>query len=111
VARFAGEDAVAGAQKAFEDRFQRHQAPEDVAEVTTASEDAEGLPLPLALKSAGLVDSTSEAMRMIKQNAVRVEGERETDKERRLPPGDGYLLQVGKRRFARLRVEPKPRSD
>lgn len=105
VTRFVGPEEVEAAQKAFEDQFQRHQVPEDVPEVEVSAEDRDGIRLPAALKAAGLVESTSEAMRMIKQNAVRVDGERESDKERQLSSGGEHLLQVGKRRFARLRVD------
>jgi len=104
VARFAGPDQVDAAQQAFESQFQKHQVPEDVPEVTLAADEAEGLPLPAALKGAELVASTSEANRMLKQNAVRVDGAKEADRERRLAAGGSYLLQVGKRRFARVTV-------
>ena len=57
-----------------------------------------------ALKDAGLTSSTSEAMRMIKQGAVRIDGERVDDPKLRLPPGTGCVCQVGKRRFARLLI-------
>ncbi len=104
VARFAGEQEVDRAQEAFERQFQRHQIPEDVPSVEVIAEDAEGIRLGVALKSAGIVASTSEANRMIQQRAVRVEGHRETDRERWLAPNMSYLIQVGKRRFARIIV-------
>ncbi|KPV39401.1 tyrosine--tRNA ligase [Thiohalorhabdus denitrificans] len=108
VGRFAGEDQVDGAQKAFEDQFRNKQVPEDIPEVELAAEGGEGLRLPAALKEAELVASTSEGLRMVKQNAVRVDGEKEADRERTLPIGGPYLLQVGKRRFARVWIrEPQ----
>jgi len=104
VERFAGAGQADGAQRAFEEQFRNKQVPEDVPEVELEAEGSEGLPLPQVLKEAGLVSSTSEALRMVKQNAVRVEGEREPDRERTLLPGGPYLLQVGKRRYARVWV-------
>ena len=102
VARLAGPDQVEEAQEAFEAQFRRHQVPADTPEVEVAAEGVDGGRLPYVLREAGLVASTSEALRMIKQGAVRVDGEREGDKERTLAPGGPYLLQVGKRRFARV---------
>ena len=111
VGRFAGPGEVDGAQEAFERQFRQHEVPEDVPEEEAAAEGPEGLRLPAGLKAAGLVASTSEAHRMIKQSAVRVEGERETAQDRILPPGGPYLLQVGKRRFARLRITEPGEGD
>ncbi|MFP4561190.1 MAG: tyrosine--tRNA ligase [Thiohalorhabdus sp.] len=108
VGRFAGEDHVEEAQKAFEAQFRNKQVPEDVPEVELTAEGDEGLRLPAALKGAELVVSTSEGLRMIKQNAVRVDQEKEPNRERTLPVGGPYLLQVGKRRFARVWIrEPR----
>jgi tyrosyl-tRNA synthetase len=105
VSRLAGPEEVDAAQEAFEAQFRRHQVPEDTPEVEVAAESPEGARLPMVLKEATLVGSTSEAMRMIKQGAVRVNGEREADKDRLLGVGGPYLLQVGKRRFARATIK------
>ena len=64
-----------------------------------------GLAIANALKEAGLVASTSEGMRMIKQGAVRVNGERLADRALVLARGADVLCQVGKRRFARIKVQ------
>jgi tyrosyl-tRNA synthetase len=56
------------------------------------------------LKRSGLTSSTSEALRMIDQGGVKLNGERVTDKALRLAPGDRVVLQVGKRKFARVEV-------
>ena len=56
------------------------------------------------IKEAGLVASTSEALRMLGQGAVRIDGERVTDRDRKIGVGDAGIFQVGKRRFARIRV-------
>jgi tyrosyl-tRNA synthetase len=96
-ARFHGEAAAKQAHEEFIARFARGEQPEDIPEIrVTAS-----LPLPKLLKAAGLVPSTSEANRMLKQGAVRVDGERTGDREFVFSVGT-YVVQVGKRRFARV---------
>jgi tyrosyl-tRNA synthetase len=77
--------------------------PEEMPAVTVAA-PPEGLPLPNLLKEAGLVASTSEALRMIRQGAVRLNGERVEDGALKLAAGSEAVYQVGKRRFARVRV-------
>ena len=62
----------------------------------------------LVLKEAGLVQSTSEARRMIQQGAVEIDRQRVTSTELVLEPGKGYLIQVGKRRFKRVVLERPP---
>ena len=104
VGRFHGHGAARRAKEAFIARFRRGAMPEQMPEVTLRA-DAQGLPLAQALKRAGLVPSTSEALRMLKQGAVRVDGERVTGRDVVLPPGARAVLQVGKRRFARVFVE------
>ncbi len=103
VARFHGVAAGGQARQNFVARFQRHQLPEDLPEVTVRG-GADGLPLPNLLKEAGLVGSTSEARSMLRQGAVRVEGERVDDPELRFASGAQIVVQVGKRRFARVAV-------
>ncbi len=101
VERFHSEEAAEAALKDFETRFSRNALPEDMPEVTVKG------PLPLAnlLKEAGLVASTSEGHRMVKQGAVRRDGEKLTDSRAEVPAGTEAVYQVGKRRFARVRVE------
>ena len=99
VARFHGARAAEEALADFEARFQRNAIPDDLPEVTVAA-GAEGLALFQVLKQAGLTGSTSEAMRMIEQGAVRLNGERADDKGLRLCAGETLVLQVGKRKFA-----------
>jgi molybdopterin adenylyltransferase len=65
---------------------------------------AEGLPIPQVLKLTGLASSTSEAMRAIEQGGVRLNGEKVSDKTLKLLPGTSVVLQVGKRKFARVIV-------
>jgi len=103
VARFHGAAAGAGARESFVARFQRNELPDELPEVTVQG-GADGLPLPNLLKEAGLVASTSEARNMLRQGAVRLDGERVEDAELRFAAGAEHVVQVGKRRFARVVV-------
>lgn len=103
VARFHGEAAAEEAAAEFAARFRQGVLPEDMPEVQVAL-PAEGLLLTQVLKQAGLTGSTGEAMRMIEQGAVRVEGERVEDKALRLTSAQTLVMQVGKRRFARVKL-------
>ncbi len=102
VDRFHGAGAGAAAREEFIARFRHGAMPSEIPEVTVTS----GEPLAIAqlLKAAGLVPSTSEALRMIKQGGVRIDGERVEDADLRLAPGSNHVFQVGKRRFARVTV-------
>jgi tyrosyl-tRNA synthetase len=100
VARFHGAAAAEQARADFLAQFSRGQLPADIPEIRLEVDVA--LPLPQALKQAGLVASTSDAVRMIGQRAVRVDHERVEDRGITLAPGATYLLQVGSRRYARL---------
>ncbi|WP_293645491.1 tyrosine--tRNA ligase [Thiolapillus sp.] len=104
VARFHDTKAAERAKQAFIDRFRKGALPEDMPEVALVAADENGFPIANALKEAGLVSSTSEAYRMIKQGAVRLDGERVEDRNTMLEPGAEVVAQVGKRRFARLSI-------
>ncbi|MCK2089448.1 tyrosine--tRNA ligase [Thauera aromatica] len=99
VARFHGAAAAEEALADFEARFQRNAIPDDLPEVRVDVGDA-GLPLFQVLKQAGLTGTTSEAMRMVDQGGVRLNGERVEDKGLLLLAGETVVLQVGKRKFA-----------
>jgi tyrosyl-tRNA synthetase len=101
VARFHGAAAAVRAVEAFDARFRRDEVPAELPGFELVAGPA-GVALPQVLKAAGLVASTSEALRLIGQGAVKVDGARLEDKARRLMPGDVVVLQVGKRRFARV---------
>jgi tyrosyl-tRNA synthetase len=103
VERFHGRAAADAALADFEARFRGGGVPESMPEVTLESAP-EGLALTHVLKQSGLTSSTSEALRMIDQGGVKLNGERVTDKALRLAPGDRVVLQVGKRKFARVEV-------
>ena len=103
VTRFHGAIAATAAIEAFDARFRRDEVPSDLVEISIPAGPS-GLAFPQLLKAAGLVSSTSEAIRLIGQGAVKVDGERLEDRSRVLAAGDAVLLQVGKRRFARVRL-------
>ncbi|AUL99437.1 tyrosine--tRNA ligase [Rhodocyclaceae bacterium] len=99
VARFHGPAAAEDALRDFEARFQRGAIPEEMPEVRVQVGN-EGKPIFQVLKQAGLTGSTSEAMRMIDQGGVKLNGERVEDKALVLKAGETVVLQVGKRKFA-----------
>jgi tyrosyl-tRNA synthetase len=101
VARFHGHAAAAQALADFEARFKQHEIPADIPEHVV---EADGRPVLLTqiLKRVGLTSSTSEAMRMIEQGGVRVDGAKVADKALALARGQSVVVQVGKRKFARV---------
>ena len=103
IARFHDEVAATTARENFIARFQKGAMPDEMEELTLAA-DAETMPIANLLHKAGLVQSTSEAMRMIQQGAVRIDGERVEDKKLEIAVGSCSVYQVGKRRFARVSV-------
>jgi tyrosyl-tRNA synthetase len=103
VARFHGAAAGEQAREEFFRRFRDGGLPDQIEEITVAARDGKAQ-IAYVLKEAGLVPSTTEAVRQIGQNAVRVDGERVTDRGMTLEVGKAYLLQVGKRRVARITI-------
>jgi tyrosyl-tRNA synthetase len=103
VARFHDRAAADAAEADFESRFQRGETPEDMPEVTLHA-GAEGLPVTQVLKQANLVASTNEAQRAIEQGGTKIDGERVSDRALRLKAGTSVVIQVGKRKFARVRL-------
>jgi tyrosyl-tRNA synthetase len=103
VDRFHGVGAGRQALAAFIERFQKGALPEEIAEVRVQSRDGR-LPVANLLKEAGLVASTSEALRSIQQGAVRMDGERIENRGLELLAGSSHVYQVGKRRVARVVV-------
>jgi tyrosyl-tRNA synthetase len=101
VARFHDTASAEDAKKEFISRFQQGAMPDEIAEVTLASQQGQ-LGIAHLLKGAGLVSSTSEAFRMIKQGAVKIDGERVDDRALQIEAGSSNVYQVGKRRFARV---------
>ena len=101
VERFHDAAAAAAALKDFELRFRHGGVPGDIEE-RAIDVPGDGAPIVQVLKSSGLCPSTSDAHRMIEQGGVRVDGEKVADKTLRLVAGATYVLQVGKRKFARV---------
>jgi tyrosyl-tRNA synthetase len=101
VARFHSQAAARAALEDFDSRFRRGEIPEDLEEVSLQV-PGEGIVIGQLLKSAGLCPSTSDALRMIEQGGVRVNGDKVSDKSLRLAAGATYILQVGKRKFAKV---------
>jgi len=101
VERFHDARAANAAKDEFVARFQQGAMPDEIPELQLASKDGK-LGIAHLLKGAGLVSSTSEALRMIKQGAVRIDGERVEDRSLEIASGTTNIYQVGKRRFARV---------
>ncbi len=103
VARFHDAVAAERALADFEARFRQGALPEEIPDANVAGEDG-GVPLVQALKQARLTASTSEAIRMIDQGGVRLDGERVSDRGLKLARGTVVVAQVGKRKYARITV-------
>jgi len=103
VERFHNKEAAEKALENFEARFQRGAMPDEIDEVTVKGE-ATGCTITHLLKEAGLTASTSEAIRMINQGAVKMDGEKVSDTKLLLVVGSNHVYQVGKRKFARVEV-------
>ena len=101
VARFHDDGAAEGARQEFISRFQKGAMPDEIPEVSLDAEDGK-LGIAHLLRGAGLVGSTSEAFRMIKQGAVKIDGERVEDRALHVEAGSTHIYQVGKRKFARV---------
>ena len=100
VARFHSTADATRAKQDFINQFSKGEMPRDMPTVELPA--AGGLPIANLLKQANLVQSTSDAYRMIKQGAVRVDGEKISDRGLRLEAGAEYVCQVGKRKFAKV---------
>ena len=103
VARFHSKVEADSARQEFISRFQQGAMPEEIPEVSLQSQDG-SLGIAHLLKNAGLVSSTSEAFRMIKQGAVKIDGQRVEDRSLQLDAGTTGVFQVGKRKFARVHL-------
>ena len=99
ITRFHDSDSAIQAQQNFTNRFAKNQIPDDMPEFNFDS----GAKIANLLKDAGLVSSTSEAFRMIKQGAAKMNGEKISDKDLTPEPGEA-VYQVGKRKFARITI-------
>jgi tyrosyl-tRNA synthetase len=104
VTRFHDAAAAACALTDFESRFRQGGVPESMTEHVLVA-GAAGMAIASVLKQAGLTASTSEALRMIEQGGVKLDGEKVADKGLILKAGEQAVLQVGKRKFARVLLE------
>ncbi len=100
IARFHDEAAADAAHQEFINRFQKGALPSDIQELEIAA--GEGIAIANLLKEAGLVSSTSDAMRMIKQGAAKIDGDKIEDTRMQLTAGTTGVFQVGKRKFAKI---------
>ncbi len=100
VARFHSRDAARQAEQEFESRFRHGEIPENLPE-----KEAKETQILKLLKEAGLVPSTNEAARMIEQGGVRIDGERIGDRNLQLKRGQTVVIQVGKRKIARVTIK------
>jgi tyrosyl-tRNA synthetase len=104
VARFHGAAAANAALSDFDARFRQGEIPDDMPEISIRA-GSDVVSLAQVLKQAGLTTSTSEALRMIDQGGVRLNGEKVSDRAAGLPRGEPLVLQVGKRKFARVTLQ------
>jgi tyrosyl-tRNA synthetase len=104
VERFHDRDAAVRARETFIARFSGGAMPEDIEEKVLDT-GGEGIGIAAALTQCGLTSSNSEAFRMLKQGAVRIDGESTSDRSLQLAPGFAGILQVGKRKFCNAHVK------
>lgn len=103
VARFHGKGAAEDALADFEARFSQGAIPDDIPEVLLESINGV-LSVAQVLKQSGLTASTSEALRMVGQGGVKVDGAKIDDKNLEFPAASDFVVQVGKRKFARVKI-------
>ena len=103
VARFHGQSAAEDALADFEARFSQGAIPDDIPEVLLSSVNG-ALPIAQVLKQAGLTASTSEALRMVGQGGVKVDGAKIDDRNLEFSAASEIVVQVGKRKFARVKI-------
>jgi len=101
VARFHSDEEAKQAREGFANQFKKGQVPDDLEEIMLTVEE-EGMPIANVLKELGLTSSTSEAYRMIKAGAVKIDGDKIDDKNLRITASVQLIIQVGKRKFAKL---------
>ena len=105
VARFHSKGAAEKAEADFNARFRHGEIPQDIPEKVVRATAGGEMAMTKLLKESGLVPSTAEAMRMIEQGGVRVNGEKLADAGKTVRRGESLVIQVGKRRIARVKIE------
>jgi tyrosyl-tRNA synthetase len=101
IARFHDNQQAEAAQRAFIERFRQGIIPEDLVEQVIS---ADAISICNIIKQIGLTKSTSEAIRLIDQGAVKLDGERVSDAAIKLSSGSIHIIQIGKRRIAKVRL-------
>lgn len=104
ITRFHNKAAAVAAQEDFITRFQKGALPDELPELSIETETAE-LPIANLLKNTGLVESTSEAFRMIQQGGVKIDGVKVEDRNLLISKGTVAVIQVGKRKFAKVTLK------
>lgn len=105
IERFHSFDAAESAYQDFVQRFKKKEIPDDIAEKVIHVDEGDTLPISNLLKLAGLTQSTSEAMRMIKQGAVKIDGIKVDDTKLAIEIGTEKIFQVGRRKFAKVSLK------
>lgn len=103
IARFHDQAAAEKALENFEAQFKRGAIPDDIPEIELTA-TAEGYAIALLLKDAGLTASTSDSNRMVKQGAVKIDGEKLANAKLMVQAGTEHVYQVGKRKFAKVKI-------
>jgi len=103
ISRFHNDDAAEKAQQNFIDRFKKGKIPDEMAEFEFTAVDG-SLGIAYILKDSGMTSSTGEAIRMIKQGAVKMDGEKITDNKLMINSGTTAVYQVGKRKFSKVTI-------
>jgi tyrosyl-tRNA synthetase len=101
VERFYDKSAAVAARENFISRFQKGLMPDDMLEVTVKQVEA-GVSIVQLIRLAGLTDSNSEAVRQLQQGAVKINGEKVVEKKLQIITKESIIIQVGKRRFAKI---------
>ncbi|PCJ33425.1 MAG: tyrosine--tRNA ligase [Moraxellaceae bacterium] len=104
VARFHGNEAIKDAHKGAGNKFAWGETPDDMIKVQLVAESEEGVPIITAARESGIVASASAAKGMLKQGAIRIDGEAIKDPSFKLKPGATYVCQAGKKKFAQVTV-------
>ena len=104
VARFHTESAANAAEEEFNARFRAGAMPSDIPEITVQAPEGK-ITIGVMIKAAGLAESTGEANRNIDQGGVKINGEKVTDRRQTVSAGESFVLQVGKRKWAKVTVE------
>jgi len=103
VERFYDYSAAKKAREGFENQFKKGLVPEDISEITLNTEK-EGIPIANVLKDSGLTISTSEAFRMLKQGAVKIDSQKVDNRALVVMKGEEHIFQVGKRKYAKILI-------